>query len=103
MRKCLPIVVYRSSNYALYELSAILLNGERITLCTYDEISVKYPYKYKSFTDFQKDIITWLRHNGLKVSKTTDFGADFYNIVWVDVENPTCTTYRYGVKAGAIK
>ena len=103
MRKCTQIVQYTTTPYYdVYELNCILNGGKIITLATYDEIDAKHPYPYKDFYEFYTMILSWLKNNNLTPYKWNEFGCDFYNIIWIDVNNPNYTRqnmiYREGVK-----
>ena len=96
MKTCLPIVLYDSKNYYnIIEFTAILLNGERITLMSWDEIDAHHPYHHTTFKEVEEMIIHWLKVNNLKPRKRYDFGMTFYDIVWVDISNPIEIKYRY--------
>lgn len=99
MRKCTVLVIYNTKPYYnVYELKVIDTKGNIITLATYDEIDAKYPYPHKDFQEFYTMIIRWLKNNNFTPYRNNDFEIDFYNIIWLDVNNPKTTIHRIGYR-----
>lgn len=94
MRKCIPTVLYNSSNYEVYELSVLTCNGEKITLWGYDKINIKHPYKYKDFFEFYADVLLALKSNKFYCNSHIEFGAKCYDIQWIDVSHLDRVQYR---------
>ena len=101
MRKCTALVIYNSEPfYHVYELKVIDTKGDIITFATYDEIDAKHPYPYKDFKEFYTMILSWLKNNNFTPYKFHDFDTDFYNIIWINVQNPKVSTHRISYKQG---
>lgn len=94
MRKCIPTVLFNSSNYELYELSVLTCKGEKIVLWGYDDINIKHPYLYKDFYEFYADVLLALKSNNFYCQGYNGFGARCYNIQWIDVSNIDGIKYR---------
>lgn len=97
MKKCTPIVFYNSVNFALHELHVITATGENIQIVAYDEDNIKHPYIQESRQHLTKSIINLCKQNGFYVPHIKGLGGKMYNIVWININNPTFK-YRYLTK-----
>ncbi len=97
MRKCIPTVLFNSSNDEVYELSVLTCKGEKITLWGYDETDIKHLYRYKDFYELYADVLLALKSNGFYCVGRNEFGVRFYNIQWIDIFTPDSIKYRIAI------
>lgn len=87
MRKVNAIVLYKRSTGQIYTLTANH-NGNLIPLVRYNIGESPEPYKYSDYQDMYTSVLRILHQNNMYVGKYSEFGADWYDIMWIDMENP---------------
>lgn len=96
MKKASATVIYNGKSNQLYNLT-INHAGNMITLVTYENEKAK-PYVYSSFQDLYKSVLQIAKNNGFYFGKYNQFNADFYDVAWIDCNNPYAVN-KYGYKA----
>ena len=91
MKKVTATVIHKGGR--IYNLT-VNHKGSHIPLIQYDLDGVK-PYKNTDFDSMYNTVLQVLKQNRFYVSKDRMFGADWYDIMWIDLDNPTRTN-KYG-------
>lgn len=87
MKKVKAIVLFDSSTNQIYNLT-VLTNNENIPLIRYSPNDVVQPYKYPVFRDMYTSILNILKENNFYVNKWISFECTFYDIDFIDVNDP---------------
>lgn len=85
MKKCVATALYKDNQ--LYNLT-VNYKGSITPLVCYSPNDQIKPYKYDSFTDMYTSILTVLRVNGYYCKSWLDFGALWFDIQFINIENP---------------
>lgn len=93
MKKVTATVIHKGGR--IYNLTANN-KGSHTTLLQYDMESSVKPYKYEDFDSMYTSVLQILKQNGMYVAKDRMFGADWYDIMWIDLNSPTRTN-KYGL------
>jgi hypothetical protein len=88
MKKVTAICIYRDNK--IYNLTACH-NGNHIVLVDYKLFDKYQPYKHIDFNFLYADVLTILKTNGFYCGKVHDFGVDWYDIVFINLDEPTTT------------
>ena len=96
MKKASATVIYDSVSNQIYNLT-INHNGEYINLIHYDLNKSPQPYKYETFQGLYETILNFARNNGYYYGRYQAFGSTWYDIQWIDLNNPTIIS-KYGYK-----
>lgn len=86
MKKASAIVLYNAQTRQIFNLT-INHNGSLIPLIDYSKEKVQ-PYCYKSFMAMYETILNFARNNGFYYGKYNEFGAIWYDVSWIDINNP---------------
>lgn len=87
MQKANAIVIYDGKTNQLYNLT-VNHKGNNITLVSYENEKTVKPYKYENFQLLYKSILQIAKNNNFYFSKYNQFGAVFYDVSWIDINNP---------------
>lgn len=93
MRKVTATAIYKENR--LYNLS-VLHSNNLIPLVRYELTGVQ-PYKYPDFQALYTAVLNLLKNNGFYVDSYTEFGCRWYNIQFLNLENPV-KLEKYGYK-----
>lgn len=85
MRKVSATVIYKDNT--LYNLT-VNHKGDLIPLVAYDEISVKHPYKKRTFQTMYKSVLNILKNNNFYCAYYEQFGRRWYDIQFINLESP---------------
>jgi hypothetical protein len=88
MKKCVATAIYRGNT--LYNVAVNTGN---------DTINFSFPYfpkVYRNFREIYAAVLQILANNGFSVAYYDDFNSRWYNIQWVELDNPG-SVKRYGV------
>lgn len=100
MRKVTAICVHDNMKQ-IYNLSVVTSQGITIELVRYKKGDKIKPYCYFDFQDLYKSVLNLLKQNDFYVSKYTAFESDFYNVNFIDMNNP-CKIEKYGFKGDRV-
>ena len=99
MKKCTCTVIYRYNNNH-YELINITVKHkhENITLYneTWDKTDRKHKHKYDSLNAIYSDVLSFLKSNSFYVHTWEMFDSTWYDIDFIDIDNPEINRYSYG-------
>ena len=62
--------------------------GNLIPLVSYWKEKSVQPHKYDDFQDMYTSILNILKNNNFYVGKYVEFNAIWYDIQWIDMDNP---------------
>lgn len=99
MKKVSVTCIYRDNT--IYNLT-VNHKGALIPLIAYDEANVKHPYINRTFRAMYKSILGILKENNFYCGFYDDFGARWYDIQFIDLENPY-EIHEYSLAEGAHK
>ena len=100
MRMVTAIALYKKSTKQLFNLSVVTTNGIT-SLIRYNPNEPIEPYKYNDLNDMYRDILSIIKQNNYYVRQFKDFRANWFNIQWIDIENPIeVKIYPYFKKEG---
>ena len=85
MQKVTAICLHKGYQ-KIVNFTAVKANGDLVPLIHDNTDSIAY--KYIHFLDMYRSLLNILKQNGFYVAHWKDFGADFYSINFIDVENP---------------
>ena len=85
MKKATATVIYK--NNMIYNLTVNHKNAI-IPLVRYDLNDNPKPYKYACFNDLYKAVLNLLKNNGFYTGFYTQFGRQWYDIQFINLENP---------------
>lgn len=85
MKKVSATVIYKDN--LIYNLT-VNHKGNLITLVAYDETSVKHPYEKRTFKTMYKSILNILKNNNFYCGYYEEFGKWWYDIQFINLENP---------------
>ena len=85
MQKVTAICLHKGYQ-KIVNFTAVKANGDLVPLIHDNPDSIAY--KYTHFLDMYRSLLNILKQNGFYVAHWKDFGADFYSINFIDVENP---------------
>ena len=106
MKKAVGTVIYKSSTNQTYNITVTTQKGIKITLLQYNLTQKEKPYCYSCFNDLYKSVLTIAKNNNFYFDTLDLFGEKengraWYNIQWIDLDNP-CYINRYSYnKKGA--
>lgn len=94
MKKCSATVIYKGN-----ELYSVYVNrkGFITPLLRYDNNNTETIRKYENFQELYKSVILMLKANNLYCSYIDAFNAKWYDIQFINIENPTYID-NYGLK-----
>lgn len=97
MEKASGIVLYKKSTGQIYNFT-VNHKGNYIPLIRYGIDDKAQPYKYgDDFQAMYKSVLNIARENNFTFGKYHGFSMDFYDIAWIDIENPA-EICKYGMK-----
>ena len=96
MKKASGTVLYKRSTNQIQYL-AINHKNNLIPMINYSVEKVQ-PYKYKTFNDMYKTVLNFAKNNGFYYASYKEFNRIFYDIQWIDTENP-CKIEKFGFNA----
>lgn len=70
--------------------------GRYTTLVRYDFDDKEKPYLHQNIKGTILDILSILKSNGFRVRHVDDFGARWYDIQFIDLDNP-CVIHKYSI------
>jgi hypothetical protein len=73
-------------------------SGRFITLINYTGEKIK-PYVYNNFNDLYRAILTILKNNNMYVTSDKSAGAIWYDIQFIDINNPGAGIKKYSLPA----
>lgn len=95
MKKVVCTVIYRKNTNQIYNIT-VNHQGSITPLVRYSETDNPSPYKYQSFKAMFDSVLAILKNNNMCVGKYERFSAIWYDIQWIDLENPyTINKYAY--------
>lgn len=86
MKKVTATVLYNPDTLQIYNLT-VNHKGEFIPLIRYQLNKSPFPYKYKCFNDLYKSVLKIMRTNNFYTNYAYQFGAAFYDIAFIDINN----------------
>lgn len=98
MKKASATVIYDSVNHMIYNLT-INHKMNLINMIHYDLNKNPKPYKYRNFKDLYQTVLDFARNNGFYYGSYKQFGTIFYDVSWIDINNPTIIN-KYGFNKG---
>lgn len=96
MKKASAICIYDPGTNQIYNLT-INHNMNCIPLIQYKASEKINPYKYNNFNEVYETVLTIARNNGYYYSNYNEFGLTWYDIQWIDINNPTSIN-KYGYR-----
>lgn len=100
MRKASAIVLYNAQTKQVYNLT-IKHKGDLIPMVIDGTKDRTQPYCYESFTELYQAILNVAKHNGFYYDSYSAFGANWYDISWIDINNPV-TIAKYGFRKAGV-
>jgi len=98
MKKASATVIFDSKTNQIYNLT-IKHKLAYINFIHYDMQAQPKPYKYPSFHELYQTVLNQAKVNGFYYDSYTAFNAIWYDIAWIDINNPTLIN-KYGFKKG---
>ena len=89
MRKASATVICKENR--IYNLS-INYKGSHTRLVQYMLNDKVRPYKHNNFIDMYYSVLSILKSNGYYVDRYIEFNRVFFDIMWIDLDNPTITS-----------
>lgn len=86
MKKASATVIYDSKTNKIYNFT-INYKGALIPLIRYKPKEQMHIYSYESFQRMYKSVINIAKVNGFYFGKYIEFGVEWYNIEWIDINN----------------
>lgn len=95
MRKAIVTVIYDAKTNYLFNITVNPLRGGKITLLNAKMTNNKLEPAYKdaTFKSAYHSALNIIKNNGFYCNSWRDFGATFYEINWIDINNPTEVHY----------
>ena len=100
MYKASAIVLYNAKTNQIHNLT-INHKGTYITMIDYSKEKVQ-PYCYKSFMGLYQTILNFAKNNGFYYGKYNQFDSTWYDIAFIDINNPY-KVEKYGFRKEEIK
>ena len=88
MKKAMCAIVTYKDNW-IYNCKIMNCKGNFITLIVYDKIDVAHPFKDRSKKTMIESILKICENNGYRLHEKPMFGTTFYNIAFIDLNDPT--------------
>ena len=87
------------TEYMLWRLDVICKKGTTFSLVKYDAKfpSSPKPYIYKDFNSMYVSALNILHENGFSVSHVHDFGSDWYDIWFINRNDPNLELRRFSI------
>ena len=92
MQRVSATVIYKDG--MIYNLT-VNHKGTQIPLIRYDLRGVK-PYKHPDFDSMYVTVLQFIKMSNFYCSHVKQFGAKWYDIMWIDLDNPTMIN-KYGL------
>lgn len=93
MRKVNAIAVLDRENNICYSLAFRLCNGTTIQMRPY--ATRGNAFGYKDFDQLYELILRLAKNNDFRIEKFHDFEQDWYDIQFIDINNPAQSISRY--------
>lgn len=99
MKKVTCLVMYTKLQ-KYYVLDQIFVKHKNENIILYnailEKIDKQYQYKYLTFNDLYKDVLSFLKSNNMYVNSWVDFNSKWYNIDFLN-------TYNYEINRYSLK
>lgn len=96
MKTVNAICVYKESTNQIYNLTVVNTDGLHCSLIRYrNDTNEPEPYKYNTFQEMHKAILSIAKENGFLIDCYAEFGAKVYFISFIDIDNPENIARKY--------
>lgn len=85
MKKVSATVLYKDN--IIYNMT-VNHKGALIPLVRYDETNIKHPREKRTFQEMYGSVLNILKNNGFYVGYFIAFNAKFYDIQFININNP---------------